>query len=82
MKTGEGGKKNIRDRGKKEEYVGRRERSLGKMSSSDPDLQRREIGAVKFVSVAETRKFLLVRIGTFIDVPAESSSGKKKSGRT
>lgn len=30
----------------------------------------REIGAANFVSVAETQKFLLVGIGTFIDVRA------------
>lgn len=47
---------------------GETEHARGKMSSSDPDLQRREIGAANFVSAAETQKFLLVGIGTFIDV--------------
>lgn len=44
----------------------------------------REIGAANFVSVAETQKFLLVGIGTFIDVRgrflARARKIKKKGG--
>lgn len=57
-----------------------KENARGKMSSSDPDLQRREIGAANFVSAAETQKFLLVGIGTFIGVRGRSRRKKGVDG--
>lgn len=53
------------------EKEGRRDRRNGSVEKCHRAIliyNGREIGAANFVSVAETQKFLLVGIGTFIDV--------------
>lgn len=70
-----------RGRGKKKEYrraCGRKEGEGREKRVRNGSVEKchrailiyngREIGAANFVSVAETQKFLLVGIGTFIDV--------------
>lgn len=93
-------KKNIREYERRSRWHGKRERERGrwgkhsKMSSSDPDLRRREIGGGNLAR-PETEKFSLVRtfIGALrerrfaiknVDVPRHRSSstegGRRRTG--